>query len=199
MIVTVRIYKRHDPDLVSLIENYEFDIKKAIFCALSGYMKKETFVISLPPKREAPYKTSGRVIRGDLRLDDIEDEALIKFITKIPIGERNCAIKTILRLYLRLPVNETWAQDNNLALQGSVRCADAARLEHRRKRRKTKLVSFQDKHKNSYTTDSYTTEKKQNDIQVQPTVSEELETTRVDSPINDTDDITDLFQALLEH
>lgn len=194
MIVTIRIYKRHDPDLVSLIENYEFDIKKAVFCALSGYMKKETFVISLPPKREEPYKTGGRVIRGDLQLDDTEDEALIKFITQIPSGERNCAIKTILRLYLRLPVNEAWARDNNRALQGSVRCADAARLEHRRKRRKTKLVSFQDKHKNTYLT-----EKKQNDIQVQPTVSDELETAMLDSPINDPDDITDLFQALLEH
>lgn len=194
MIVTVRIYKRHDPDLISLIENYEFDIRKAVFCALSGYMKKDAFVISLPPKREEPYKTGGRVIRGDLRLDDIEDEALIKFITQIPSGERNCAIKTILRLYLRLPVNETWAQDNNLALQGRVRRADAARLEHRRKRRKTKLVSFQDKNKNTYPT-----EKKQNDIQDQPVVNEKAETVISDDVINDSDDITDLFQALLEH
>lgn len=194
MIVTVRIYKRHDPDLVSLIENYEFDIKKAVYCALSGYMKKEVYIISLPPKREDPYKTGGRIIRGDLRLDDNEDKALIRFITQIPSGERNCAIKTILRLYLRLPVNEEWAQDNNLALQGRVRRADAARLEHKRKRRKTKLVSFQDKDKNPYPT-----EKKQNDILIQPTVSEKPETAMPDSTINDPDDITDLFQALLEH
>ena len=121
MIVTVRIYKRHDPDLISLIENYEFDIRKAVFCALSGYMKKEAFVISLPPKREEPYKTGGRVIRGDLRLDEIEDEALVKFITQIPSGERKRAIKTIPRLYLMTPVNAKWAQDNNLALHGRVR------------------------------------------------------------------------------
>lgn len=195
MIVTVRIYKRHDPDIVSLIENYEFDVKKAVYCALLGYMKKEIYVITLPPMRKEPYKTSGRVIRGDIRLDDIEDEALIKFITQIPSGERNCAIKTILRLYLRLPVNETWAQDNNIALQGSVRRADAAKLEHRRKRRKTKLVSFQDKNKNSYPT-----EKKQNGIQIQPTVNnEKLETVTPDNTINDPDDITDLFRALLEY
>ena len=98
MIVTVRIYKRHDPDLVHLIENYEFDIKKAVYCALSGYIKGEAFVISLPKKRDVPYKTSGRIIRGDLRLNEMEDEALIRFISQIPGGERNCALKTILRL-----------------------------------------------------------------------------------------------------
>ena len=59
MIVTVRIYKRHDPDLISLIENYEFDIRKAVFCALSGYMKKEAFVISLPPKGRSLIKQAG--------------------------------------------------------------------------------------------------------------------------------------------
>ena len=75
-----------------------------------------------------------------------------------------------------------------------MRRADAARLEHRRKRRKTKLVSFQDKNKNTYPT-----EKKQNDIQDQPVVNEKAETVISDDAINDSDDITDLFQALLEH
>lgn len=194
MIVTVRIYKRHDPDLVSLVENYEFDIKKAVYCALSGYMKKEAFVISLPPKREKPYKTGGRIIRGDLRLDDTQDEALIKFINQIPSGERNCTIKTVLRLYLRLPVNEEWARDNNLALQGRVRRADAARMDHKGKKRKTKLVSFQDKNKNPYPA-----EKKQNNILAEPEQHEQQEPAMPENTMNDPDDITDLFQALLEH
>lgn len=194
MIVTVRIYKRHDPDLVHLIENYEFDIKKAVYCALSGYIKGEAFVISLPKKRDVPYKTSGRIIRGDLRLNEMEDEALIRFISQIPGGERNCALKTILRLYLRLPINEEWAREYNLALQGKIRRADAAQIKKQTRTRKTKLVSFQDKNKNSYPT-----EKKQNDIQDQPVVNEKAETVISDDAINDSDDITDLFQALLEH
>ena len=171
MIVTVRIYKRHDPDLVHLIENYEFDFKKAVYCSLSGYLKRETFIISLPKKREVPYKTSGRIIRGDLRLDEIEDKTLIDFIAQIPSGERNCTIKTILRLYLRLPINEEWAREYNLALQGKIRQADAAQLQKRSRGRKTKLVSFQDKPERSIKK----VEKKQNSIQPELVIEKQKE------------------------
>lgn len=194
MIVTVRIYKRHDPDLVHLIENYEFDIKKAVYCALSGYIKGEAFVISLPKKRDVPYKTSGRIIRGDLRLNEMEDEALIRFISQIPGGERNCALKTILRLYLRLPINEEWAREYNLALQGKIRRADAAQIKKQTRTRKTKLVSFQDKPEKNIKKE----EKKQNNVRIEP-IKEEPEEKMQEFNEPDADDLTDLFQALVEH
>lgn len=194
MIVTVRIYKRHDPDLVHLIENYEFDIKKAVYCALSGYIKGEAFVISLPKKRGVPYKTSGRIIRGDLRLNEMEDEALIRFISQIPGGERNCALKTILRLYLRLPINEEWAREYNLALQGKIRRADAAQIKKQTRTRKTKLVSFQDKPEKNIKKE----EKKQNNVRIEP-IKEEPEEKMQEFNEPDADDLTDLFQALVEH
>lgn len=194
MIVTVRIYKRHDPDLVHLIENYEFDIKKAVYCALSGYIKGEVFVISLPKKRDVPYKTSGRIIRGDLRLNEMEDEVLIRFISQIPGGERNCALKTILRLYLRLPVNEEWAREYNLALQGKIRRADAAQIKKQTRTRKTKLVSFQDKPEKNTKKE----EKKQNNVLIEP-IKEEPEEKMQEFNEPDADDLTDLFQALVEH
>lgn len=194
MIVTVRIYKRHDPDLVHLIENYEFDIKKAVYCALSGYIKGEVFVISLPKKRDVPYITSGRIIRGDLRLNEMEDEALIRFISQIPGGERNCALKTILRLYLRLPINEEWAREYNLALQGKIRRADAAQIKKQTRTRKTKLVSFQDKPEKNIKKE----EKKQNNVRIEP-IKEEPEEKMQEFNEPDADDLTDLFQALVEH
>ena len=129
MIVTVRIYKQHDPDLIRLIENYEFDTRKAIYCAMSGYIKKQIFVITLPNKRSIPIKTSGKAFRCDLRLNDKKDQILIQFIKKLPQGDRNCTIKTILRLYLRLPINDSWAREYNDALQEGIRRADAARLD----------------------------------------------------------------------
>ena len=194
MIVTVRIYKRHDPDLVHLIEKYEFDIKKAVYCALSGHIKGEVFVISLPKKRDVPYKTSGRIIRGDLRLNEMEDEALIRFISQIPGGERNCALKTILRLYLRLPINEEWAREYNLALQGKIRRADAAQIKKQTRTRKTKLVSFQDKPEKNIKKE----EKKQNNVRIEP-IKEEPEEKMQEFNEPDADDLTDLFQALVEH
>ena len=194
MIVTVRIYKRHDPDLVHLIENYEFDIKKAVYCALSGYIKGEAFVISLPKKRDVAYKTSGRIIRGDLRLNEMEDEAIIRFISQIPGGERNCALKTILRLYLRLPINEEWAREYNLALQGKIRRADAAQIKKQTRTRKTKLVSFQDKPEKNIKKE----EKKQNNVRIEP-IKEEPEEKMQEFNEPDADDLTDLFQALVEH
>ena len=198
MLVTVRIYKRHDPDLVSLIENYEFDIKKAVYCALSGYMKQEIFIISLPKKRDVPYKTNGRIIRGDLQLDEEEDKPLIDFIAQIPSGERNCTIKTILRLYLRLPINEEWAREYNLALQGKIRQADAAQLQKRTRGRKTKLVSFQDKPEKSIKIEEKKQNNIQNDIQDE-TLLQKPEQSIQESEAFDPDDITDLFQALLQY
>lgn len=197
MLVTVRIYKRHDPDLVNLIENYEFDIKKAVYCALSGYIKHEMFIISLPKKRDVPRKSNGRIIRGDLRLNEVEDEDLIRFISQIPGGERNCTLKTILRLYLRLPINEEWAREYNLALQGKIRRADAAQIKKGTRVRKTKLVSFQNKPEKDIKQESEKQNSVQNGIQNDPAL-EKTEQSVQESDQFDPSDITDLFQALLQ-
>ncbi len=134
----IRIYKVHDADLFWLIEQYEFNFPKAMYCALTGYLHSDNFLISLPPKREVPLNIRKKHIERNLILDDDKDAELIQFISNFPKGFTNIIMKNILRMYLCTPINRDWAIKSNLAIQGNRRRADAASYNKSRKKKDKK-------------------------------------------------------------
>lgn len=135
--VLLRLYNPHDIDLISLMVRHQMDIIKAVYCAVTAFANKESFVIRIPPLRECTLE-SKRVYSKHLTLDLEKDQTVIQLLDRIEPGYRNNFLKNILRLYLIYPATETFFIDSeNLELfethyqtlmQGK-RCVDAAVLK----------------------------------------------------------------------
>lgn len=144
--VTIRLYARHDPDLITFYEVHQFNIVKAVYCCLAAYCKKEVFVIALPPLRDyQQISFKANRYRWTLYLDNKKDAAMIEAIQKIKKGYRNNFLKNLLRIYLSNPVSAIFAMDAQGAgelydsvqyLRAGKRVADAGRIgsvQHNRK------------------------------------------------------------------
>lgn len=105
---TIRLYRIHDLDLITFIETHEFNIVKAIYSSLGAFSKGEHFVIEVPPKRKSAMPNLKRVYQKPLYLDTDKDRNAIEILNKIEKGYRNNFLKNLLRLYLCVPVSESF-------------------------------------------------------------------------------------------
>lgn len=101
----IRLYKIHDLDLITFIEERQFILCKAVYACLKAFCNGKVFVISQPPKQ-----TSGRgykrVYQQILKLDTETDQDEIQLLDAIAPGYRNNFLKNLLRLYLACPATE---------------------------------------------------------------------------------------------
>lgn len=105
--ILLRFYNPHDIDLISLMIRHQMDIIKAVYCAVTSFANKESFVIRIPPLRECNLE-SKRVYSKHLILDLEKDQKVIQLLDRIKPGYRNNFLKNILRLYLFYPATETF-------------------------------------------------------------------------------------------
>lgn len=105
--ILLRLYNPHDIDLISLMIRHQMDIIKAVYCAITAFANKESFVIRIPPLREYNLE-SKRVYSKHLILDLEKDKNVIQLLERIEPGYRNNFLKNILRLYLLYPATETF-------------------------------------------------------------------------------------------
>lgn len=108
---TIRLYRTHDRDLITFIETHQFNIVKAVYCALTAFSKGESFVISIPPEREDGQITLARIYTRLLTLDTEEDAEAIEIMDKLKDGSKNNFLKNLLRLYLCNPMSEQFLND----------------------------------------------------------------------------------------
>ena len=133
---TIRLYLKHDLDLISFCELHMVNLTKAVYCVLSAFAKGETFVITMPPKRQASLEKK-RIYYKKIVLDTETDQNAIQLLESIVPGYRNCFIKNLLRQYLCMPITEEFAKDQNayeeltrmcVSLQSGRKLADAASI-----------------------------------------------------------------------
>ena len=98
MELTVRLYKKHDLDLLELKARENFSIGKQIKNTLRAYIKGENYIIPVPEQAKPDVFLKDE--RLHIYLNGKEDRDIINFILKIKPGFRNSAIKLILRNYL---------------------------------------------------------------------------------------------------
>lgn len=104
MQVPIRLYKRHDLDLIYLYNHKDFSLTKALKLALYGYVNKEKFFINTPKDiQEITSNSNKKSIYFRLILNDETDKDIIEFISKMPSGYRNSMIKNLFRQYLNGP------------------------------------------------------------------------------------------------
>ena len=108
---TIRLYRAHDLDLITFMETHEFNITRAIYCALTAFSKNDYFVIDIPPKREMELNINKKVYAKQLSLDTEKDSTAIEILLKIKRGGRNNFLKNLLRSYLCNPIAESYLEN----------------------------------------------------------------------------------------
>lgn len=103
MILKLRIYRRHDLDLMGLVANTSFDFAGTVKAVLRNYAKGKMPKVPLPTKNTFNKTVNYSVAQIHIKLDERADADIIKFIRSLPDGSRNCFVKTLLRNVLEGP------------------------------------------------------------------------------------------------
>ncbi len=99
MRLTMRIYKRHDPDLFALYYSIpeEVNFKEEIKEILKEYINKTEKQRELPNYECNPLVSLPPKANFHINLDNEKDKEIIDFLKEIRIGRRNNFIKNIVR------------------------------------------------------------------------------------------------------
>lgn len=100
MMITLRLYRQHDLDLITLYRHPSFSLPAAIKKALKAYVKKEQFAIKQPATYELPKEKISKIVQMHIALKEDEDSDIIEWIKDIKEGFRNSVLKNIIRGYL---------------------------------------------------------------------------------------------------
>lgn len=110
---TVKIYKKHDMDLLAAAE--QVNIINAMYLALKAFAKGEDCIIDLPPIKQG-IPGSRDKIESKLILDEKKDADILEMLSYINPGAWNNFFKNVLRLYLRRPLAENFVNSNEGAV-----------------------------------------------------------------------------------
>ena len=103
MMVTLRLYRQHDLDLITLYKHPSFSLPAAIKRSLIAYVRQEQLIIKQP----IPYKLSNeriaKTVQIHIQLDESNDKDIIKWLKSTKEGYRNSVLKNIIRGYLAAP------------------------------------------------------------------------------------------------
>lgn len=118
----IRLYRAHDLDLISLMEEYEFNFTKALYCAITAFVNGETFVVKDLELRYTPKSYKKKSILRVLTLNEEKDKKAILFLEGIEKGYRNSFLKNLLRLYLCRPIASAYFGSEQDAMEAEAMC-----------------------------------------------------------------------------
>ena len=107
---SIYLYRNHDLDLITFMENHEFNLIKALYCALTAFSNDDVFVIKVPPRRNEKL-IEKYVYCRQLTLDDEIDAKAIDVLSRIENGYKNSFLKNLLRQYLCNPISDDYLKD----------------------------------------------------------------------------------------
>ena len=96
MRITVRLYKRHDLDLLSLYYIEDYDFKSKFNEALRGYINNEPIQNEIPTAENPSVSSLPSKIGFHIKLDE-QDSDIYGFVQGITKGRRNNIMKNIFR------------------------------------------------------------------------------------------------------
>ena len=98
MKVMIRLYRKHDLDLISLYYSPEFAFTKAFKEVLINYVRGEYYRIQIPKTALPP--AIRRVVPLHIILNEETEKDVIDWIRKINNGQRNSMLKNLFRSYI---------------------------------------------------------------------------------------------------
>lgn len=103
MMITLRLYRQHDLDLITLYRHPTFSLPIAIKNALISYVRGKPLYIKQP----TPYKITNekipKIVQMHISLDNKFDTDIINWLKNIKEGYRNSLLKNIVRGYICAP------------------------------------------------------------------------------------------------
>ncbi len=111
MILKLRVYRRHDIDLMALLANTSFDFASAVKECLKEYVRGTSAVIKLPNEKNFSKAVNYSVVQIHIKLSESFDSDIIEFVNSLPKGTRNCFIKALLRNSLEAPYIDAFYAD----------------------------------------------------------------------------------------
>ncbi len=102
MKITIRLYSRHDLDLMSIYLNDNFPFSKEMKKAVKAYVNGDSYEIDIPESEKID--TPPRVIQFHICFSQSSDAELIEWIKSITPGYRNSVLKNIFRNYMSEPI-----------------------------------------------------------------------------------------------
>lgn len=110
MKLVIRLYRRHDLDLLYLYQNPDFNFQKKIKTVLKDFIKNEgnnprKTIVHIPPysTHTCNYTDLRSCVQIHIYLSEKKDKDIIEFIKNIKTGFRNSLVKNIFRNYLDRP------------------------------------------------------------------------------------------------
>lgn len=97
MNITIRLYRTHDPDLISLYKNPAFSFEDVLIHILNGYVEKKPIYFYVPTVFPMDMSVIPHSIMIHLHLDEEQHTKIINFINTLKKGYRNSFFKNILR------------------------------------------------------------------------------------------------------
>lgn len=107
---TVRLYRVHDYDLISLMLMHNFDIRKAIYISLKNFCKSKRVVFRIPPQIYQKPEDLNWVYTLTVYIDPEKDEDIVHLMNMIQSGCRNSFLKGLLRLYICDPAPDIFME-----------------------------------------------------------------------------------------
>ncbi len=100
MMVTLRLYRQHDLDLIALYRHPNFSLPAAMKTALCAYVRDESFFIKQPMPYAIGNEKISKIIQMHIQLSNTSDKDVIDWIKNIKEGYRNSVLKNIIRAYM---------------------------------------------------------------------------------------------------
>lgn len=131
MLLKLRIYRRHDIDLLALVAHSTFDFPNEVKKCLRNYIHNYPAVIILPKTQEYGRSVHCFASQIHIKLDDDLDADIIELIKGIPSGLRNCFVKNLFRNMIERPYTEAYTANiiyKNRRTNTSVKPIDADKI-----------------------------------------------------------------------
>lgn len=112
MVLPLRLYWRHDMDLICLASMPGVDMIKCTRMALLAYAtKQKDFLLHVPEEHCSGVKCENMRVGITLNPSLDDDRKMISLWDSLSAGTRNSAVKTIIRMYLDRPVLDVFFPD----------------------------------------------------------------------------------------
>ena len=148
MMITLRLYRQHDLDLITLYKNPDFSLPYAIKKALNAYVRSETLYIKQPKAFELdPTKKIPKIVQMHINLNPDTDNDIILWLKDIKEGYRNSILKNLIRGYLIGPCIYPYRKNKNAindfesvtkSFEENVKQIDEVRTKGKDNKKKTK-------------------------------------------------------------
>lgn len=103
MMVTLRLYRQHDLDLITLYRHPLFSLPNAIKMSLCAYVRNQKFFIKQPDPYEIGNEKISKIVQIHIQLSEKSEGDVIAWLKNIKDGYRNSVLKNVVRAYMAGP------------------------------------------------------------------------------------------------